>query len=45
MGERHRKSNSEKMNSNEFDEWQMQEAWREREEMKVLASVQQHTSR
>jgi len=30
----------EKMNSNEFDRWQMQAACKEREEMKVLASGQ-----
>jgi len=40
IGERYRKSKSEKMNSNEFDGWQMQEACKEREEMKVLASGQ-----
>jgi plasmid maintenance system killer protein len=35
---RHRKSKSEKMNSNVFDRWQMLAACKEREEMKVLAS-------
>jgi len=39
IGERHRKSKSEK-NSNEYDGWQMQEACKEREEMKVLLSGQ-----
>jgi hypothetical protein len=34
IGERHRKSKSEKMNNNECDGWQVQE------EMKVLASGQ-----
>jgi hypothetical protein len=37
---RHRKSKIEKMNSNEFDGWQLQAACKEREEMKVLASGQ-----
>jgi hypothetical protein len=36
----HRKSKIEKMNSNEFDGWQMQAACKEREEMKALASGQ-----
>jgi len=40
IGERYRKSKREKINSNESDGWQMQEACKEREEMKVLASGQ-----